>query len=82
MTEYLEPTPDLFDICVVLNEACDAPLGTNLLPYAERCKRIVIESLAEEADRKSKLYGGGIDYLTNNTCWTMTAHWLRRMVQP
>lgn len=44
-----DPTPDLFDLCVVLNEATDAPLGADLLPYAARCKAIVIEALAEEA---------------------------------
>lgn len=40
-----DPTPDLFDICVVLNEATDAPLGTNLLPYAERIKAIVLNAI-------------------------------------
>lgn len=43
-----EPTPDLFDICVVLNEASGAPLGSDLLPFAERVKAIVVASLETE----------------------------------
>jgi hypothetical protein len=45
-----DPAPDLIDICVVLNEASDTRLGTNLLPYAARVKAIVIEALAAEAE--------------------------------
>ena len=58
-----DPSPDLFDICVVLNEATDAPLGANLLPYAERCKAIVIEALAAEviADARQERIRDGLD---------------------
>jgi len=73
-----DPAPDIFDICVVLNEATDAPLGTSFIPYAERAKAIVIAGLIAEADDKAKLYGGGIDYLTNNMMWTMVSRWLIR----
>ena len=73
MTMPNDPSPDLIDICVVLNEATDAPLGTSLLPYAERCKAIVIEGLAREAEEPD---GHIVQYLG----WTNSddiADWLR-----
>lgn len=45
-----EPSADLYDICVVLNEATDAKLGADLMPYAERIKAIVIEAVATEME--------------------------------
>jgi len=61
MTDYREPTPDIFDICVVINEATDALLGTNLIPYAERIKAIVIESLFQEPSNSAFFHAISMD---------------------
>lgn len=46
----IDPAPDLTAICDVLNEASDTSAGTDLIPYAQRIKAIVINALAQEAD--------------------------------
>ena len=77
MTERMtDHHPDLTAICDFLNDASDATPGTNLLPYAERIKAIVIEALAQEAE-------SGPDALTADTGieelnhGIMVADWLR-----
>lgn len=53
-----DPLLLVYDMCVLLNKASDVPLGTSLLPLAQRCVNTVLDHVIAQA----KANPDGLEY--------------------